>query len=747
MSEPQDKELTINDLLIIVHRRRKLLFGVAMGLFCLAILYCSIATKRYEAAGTIQVQKDSSDSMGLESMLSGAAGDATDALSANINISTQAQILQSESLALRTIDDLHLEGTYDFQPHWRPWTWLFGLFSSKSPAEPANLRLEDAPNRRRNALRAFEKNLKVTPISGTRLIEITYTNPDPKLAAAVVNKLTQALIDFNFQTRFNATNQASEWLRGQIGDLRKDSEDLQRQVSNLQSQSGVYALGNIDASGKEIAYSGVLDQLQQKTGELSQAEQNRILRGAILRAAESGDAEMLSGLAGNSMVGAGQSSSNSLQLLQSLRQQETAQRSALAEAEIKYGTSYPKIAEMNANLAGVQTSIRQEVARIKGRAKSDYSIAQQTETASRAAYNQAKTAADKLNDKAIEFAIVRQEAESSRKLYENLLAKLKEAGVLEGLKSSNITIVDSSRVPAKPAKPKVMLILVGGLLGGLFLGFIASFVVDAMDNKIHSVYDVEEITGSDLLGVTPYIETSSLASSGKFGNGLITRDDPQSPFAEAIRAIRTSITLTRSKGGGRVILVTSSLQGEGKSSISSNLAAALAQTNKKVLLIDSDLRKGTVRQKLQLPKKQGFSELLAGVEKDPTFVQVDGLSSLYVLQSGSVPPNPSELLELPVLDEWLSKWRKDFDYVVVDSPPILPVTDAIILQSYADATLLVARSGVTERPQLRRSQQMLGKQGQHFVGVVLNGLKMQDGSYYGYYGYHKYTYVDRRDNA
>lgn len=740
MSESQDKELTINDLLIIVRRRRKLLFGVAMGLFCLAILYCAIATKRYEAAGTIQVQKDSSDSMGLESMLSGAAGDATDALSANINISTQAQILQSESLALRTIDDLHLEGTYDFQSHWRPWTWFFGLFSSKNPVEPVNLRLEDAPNRRRNALRAFEKNLKVTPISGTRLIEITYTNPDPKLAAAVVNKLTQALIDFNFQTRFNATNQASEWLRGQIGDLRKDSEDLQRQVSNLQSQSGVYALGNIDASGKEIAYSGVLDQLQQKTGELSQAEQNRILRGAILRAAQSGDAEMLSGLAGNSMVGAGQSSSNSLQLLQSLRQQETAQRSALAEAETKYGTSYPKIAEMRANLAGIEASIRQEVARIKGRAQSDYGIAQQTETASRAAYNQAKAAADKLNDKAIEFAIVRQEAESSRKLYENLLAKLKEAGVLEGLKSSNITIVDSSRVPAKPAKPKVMLILMGGLVGGLFFGFIASFVVDAMDNKIHSVYDVEEITGSDLLGVTPYIETSSLASSGKFGNGLITRDDPKSPFAEAIRAIRTSITLTRSKGGARVILVTSSLQGEGKSSISSNLAAALAQTNKKVLLIDSDLRKGTVRQKLQLPKEQGLSELLAGVQKEPMLTQIDGLSTLYVLQSGSVPPNPSELLELPVLEEWLVKWRKDFDYIVVDSPPLLPVTDAIILHSHADATLLVVRSGVTERPQLRRSQKVLGRKDQHFVGVVLNGLKKQDGSYYGYYGYRKYTY-------
>lgn len=746
MNELHKKELTINDVLIVFRRRYKLWATVTVAIFLLVCFYCAIATRRYEAAGTIQVQKDSSDMMGLENMLSGAADGASDAVSSSINISTQAQILQSETLALRAIEELNLEGTYDFQSHWRPWSWLFAIFSPKGLAESASLTLENAPGRRRRAVKTFEKNLKVKPVSGTRLVEISYTNPDPVLASSVVNKLMQALVDFNFQTRFSATNQASGWLRGQIGDLRKDSEDLQRQMSELQSQSGVYALGNIDSTGKEIAYSGVLDQLQQKTQALNQAEQNRILRGAILRAAQNGDAEMLSGLAGNSIVGPG-AANNSLQLLQSLRQQESAQKAALAEAEAKYGASYPKIAEMHASLHGVQNSIQQEVERIKGRARSDYAIAQQSESASKADYEKAKQEADKLNDKAIEFAIVRQEAESSRKLYEELLAKLKEAGVLEGLKSSNITIVDPGRIPDRPAKPKVFLLLAGGLSLGMFVGMLISLIVDAMDNKLHSVYDVEEILGQDVLGVVPQIESIQPLKYGSSQLHLMTFFEPKSTFSEAIRAIRTSILLTRAGSRAHVILVTSSLPGEGKSVLSTNLSVAMAQTGKKVLLVDSDLRKGSIRKRLLLEKNSGFAELLAGVQENPSFLQLDALPMLSILQAGNVPPNPSELLGSPELGKWIDRWRQEFDYIVFDTAPILPVTDAMILHPLVDVTLLVTRSGVTERPQLRRSSQILQQEKSCYVGVVLNALRAQDESYYGYYGYRKYAYEYGEDDA
>jgi capsular exopolysaccharide synthesis family protein len=666
------------------------------------------------------------------------AGGASDALQANIMIQTQASILGSDTLALRTIENLHMEGTQDFLPRWSPLNWLIALVSPKGISDPPGAPLEDAPARRRAVLKVFAKNLRVKPVAGTRLIEIDYLNPDPHLAAAVVNELTQGLIDYTFQTRYNATTQASSWLTGQLSELRKQSEALQAKVVGLERESGVYSLGTVDAQGREQAYSGVLDRLQQATTALSLTQQNQILKGAIAQAAESGDAEMLSGLSGNSMVG-NVSMNNTLALITSLRQQEATEQAALREAEAKYGASYPKLTELRANLADVQHSIQQEVERIKKRAQSDYAVAVQAEAKTHAEYDRAKEEADKLNDKAIQYAIVRQDAEESRQLYEDLLRRLKEAGVLEGLKSSNITVVDPGRVPARPKKPNVPLYMFAALAGGLFLGCVGALLVDTLDNKISSINEVEALTGQTLMGATPLIETVTRATRGAGTAQLAALDDPQSTFAESLRAIRTAILLTGGADSSRVILLTSSIPGEGKTTISANLAVVLAQTNRRVLLVDVDMRKGGLRRRLGAKTSTGLSELLAGQLQTPELSKVPGLPNLDFLQSGTPPPNPSELLDLKIAD-WLAIWRKQYDFVVLDGPPLLPVTDAQIISPFVDVTLLLTRSGLTERAQLLRSYRILTQPNKHFVGVIVNGLRPQDESYYGYYGYRKYAY-------
>jgi len=690
------------------------------------------------ATGTIQIQKESSDGLGLDSLMSDAGG-AADALQANIIIQTQANILQSDVLALRTIEDLHLEGSNDFRPRWSPVGWLLGFISPKGHPDRPGVALKDAPQRRARALSVFEKNLKVKPVSGTQLIEINYSNPDPQLAAAVVNDLAQGLIDYTFQTRYNATNQASGWLAGQLSELRKQSEELQSKVVNLERQSGVYSLGTVDAQGREQAYSGVLDQLQQATLALTQAKQSRILKESIARAAESGDAELLSGLAGNGLAGTNSSMSNSLALIQNLRQQEATQKAALKEAEEKYGSSHPKLAEIRANLAGIERSIQDEIVRIKGRAESDYKVALQQENETKAQYDSAKAAADKLNDKAIEYAIVRQDADQSRGLYEDLLKRLREAGVLEGLKSSNITVVDPAAPPAKPTKPNIPIYMAGALGGGLFFGCMGALLLDTLNRRIEDIAAVEELTGGRVLGATPLIEGSAGQPALQSGSQLATLHDPQSTFAEALKSIRTSILLTGSRRSSRVILVTSSIQGEGKTTISANLAIVLAQSNRRVLLVDMDMRRGSLRRKMDLPASHGLSELLAGQDKQPTFQYVKDLPNLTVLLSGTPPPNPSELLD-SYMEEWIAVWRNEYDYVVLDGPPLLPITDARIVHPFADVTILIARSGMTERPQLERSYALLSHSPNNFVGVVLNGLRPQDESYYGYYGYRKYAY-------
>jgi polysaccharide biosynthesis transport protein len=361
LDKTPDKDLTLGDLIAIYRRKREIFFGVVIAAFLLGATYCLICTRRYTAVGILQVQKESSDAMGLDSIMSSAT-DAPGGLDQNINLETQANILQSDTLALQTIEDLHLEDSRDFQHRWNPIGWVMNFVTPSGPPDPLGASIEDSPARQSRAIKIFSDRLKVKPIGGTRLIEIDYVNSNPKLAAAVINKLMQSLQDYTFQTRFDATNQASTWLSNQLGDLRKQTEDLQAQVTQLQEESGVYSFGTTDAEGREEAYSGIIDQLQQSTQALQLAEQNRILKGAIAQAANSGDAEMLSGLAGNTLNSPSQN--NTLALIQSLREQQVTQLASLQEAEAKFGPGYPKLAEMRANLAAITTAINNEVDRI-----------------------------------------------------------------------------------------------------------------------------------------------------------------------------------------------------------------------------------------------------------------------------------------------------------------------------------------------------------------------------------------------
>lgn len=740
MAPIRDHELTLRDLFRIYRRRRRIIFATVISAALICALYCALCTRRYQATGIIQIQSESADGLGLASLLNDATAP-SDALQASIAIQTQATILQSNTLGLRAIHNLHLEETEDFRPRWSPLGSILNLLSPKGAPDKAGVDLTDAPQRRVHALSVLGANLKVKSLPGTKLIEVSYLNPDPHLATSVVNEMMSGIVDYNFQTRYNTTSQTSTWLTGQLTELRRQTEDLQGKVVALERESGVYSLGTVDSQGHEQAYSGVLDQLQQATMALTQAQQNRILKGAIATAAKAGNAEMLSGLAGNSLSASGGSSSvaNSLTLIQNLRQQEATQQATLQSEETKFGASYPKLIELRAAVAGLQRSIQEENERIKGRAESDYSVAVETEARTRDQFQRSKQQADALNDKAIEYVIVRQEADQSRSLYEDLLKRLKEAGVLEGLKSSNITVVDPGRVPAKPKTPNVPIFMVASFAIGIILGTLLALLIHALDNRLSNISEVEELTGHGIIGALPYMDKLARTAPSEEGSPLTTIGDPHSTFSEAIRSVRTALLLTGGADTSRVILVTSSIPNEGKTTFSANLAVVLAQLNRKVLLVDLDMRRGALRRNLVLPHSSGLSELLAGQKSAPEMVSIDGIPHLDVLLSGPPPPNPSELLDRSI-NHWLCIWRERYDFIVLDGTPVLPVTDALIVNPRVDITVLMARASLTERAQLERSYGTLVENSKHFVGVVLNCLRADDDSYYGYYGYRNYSH-------
>jgi capsular exopolysaccharide synthesis family protein len=756
------QELTISGLLIVLKRR--LPFIIVTTLFCvsIAVFLCIFMTRKYTATSEIQVAKQSSDELGLDGM-KGDGESASDPLEDNIALQTQANILQSDTLALKVIQSLGLDNTWDFQPKFSPVGWVLGLVSPRGPHDSPGASLEDSPARRTRVLNVFERHLKVQPLGGTRLIKISYISSNPQIAAAVINHLTKGLVDYTFQTRYNATNEASQWLAGQMDDLKKQAEDLQRRVVQLQREAGVYSLGTADATGKELAYDATLDRLQQATQALTQATSDRILKGGIYEMVRSGDPEMISGLAGTSLSGASAGVNNSFNLLQTLRAQQATLETQLAADSSKYGSANPRLQDDRASLVGVNSAVKEEIKRIGERAESDYRAAQITESSMQAVYQRQRAAADQLNNKAVEYSIAKQEAAESRGLYQTLYQHLKEAGVIEGLRSSNVTVVDPGRVPAKPSQPNIPVYLGLSLLGGLFFGSAGALFLDSIDDRVQSMEMIERSLNTPLLGVIPSAalsgwrrgsELSPPKRAKRLADGISIMSPPgvavpapeasNTAFSESLRSLRTALLLSRSSAPPKVILITSAAESEGKTTISLHLAAALVRNHSKVLLVEADMRCPTLSSRLSISGDRGLSNMLSGDQENLEVRPFADLSDLAIVPSGPTPPYPAELLGSSRMKELIERWSKAYDFVIIDSPSVLAVTDAAVLSKLADITLLITRHAQSTQKSLERAWHTLRIDPETKVGVVLNAVRRDSAAFGDYFGYYGNSYYGKR---
>jgi len=764
-----NNELTIQGLLLILKRRRRQIawaVSICFALGVIASIYFFIKP-RYRAEGEIEIQKSVTDGLGLENLTgpSPDSADSADALSANISLQTQAKILESDSLALKVIKDLDLERTEDYRAIFNPVAWALDLLTPKSTLDPPNATLENAPRRREHAIKVFEKHLKIKPESGTRLIHIRYTSTDPKIAAAVVNDLAKSLVDYTLQSRIAATSQASGWLSVQLDDIKKQAEKLQGKVEQLQRESGVYSLGISDAQGKEMAYSATLDRLQQATQGLSAATSNRILKGALYKSVENGDPELISGLAGSSLAGESPAVNNSFLLLQNLRTQQAALASQVASDSSKYGSANPKLIDEEASLDSINAQIKSEVHRIGERASNDYKAAQVVEDKIRTVYDEQRKTADNQNDKAIALLIARQEATDARGLYQTLYSHLKEAGVIEGLRSSNVSVVDAGQTPAKPL-PDILICLGLSLFIGCFIGASSALFNEATNNRIEGMETIEKALHAPILAVLPATAGKTLdgglgalasnlrrqlASGGKETEvgRLAVLDGPNSAYVEALRGLRTSLVLPRSGIPSKTILITSAGEKEGKSTLSMNLAAVLELNGSRVLLIDADLRSGGLsgymgfeRQSYGLidHEKRGLSDALITSSEPAILTPFPEFPKLSALPAGSAVRYPAELLSSDRMKALIQAWSESYDYVLIDSPPVLAVTDALILARLADKTLLVTRHGKSTQMSLERAYRILHDVEGRNVEVVVNDVSRNSTSFSQFYGYQGTSY-------
>jgi polysaccharide biosynthesis transport protein len=732
----------------VLVRRRLVVLRTTVVLVAIAALTCVLVTRRYTAIAEIQIQQPQP---ALAGDVAPASASAADPSASSTNLQTQTTVLTSPAIAMRVIEDLHLEDAAAFKPHFTLSGLLTRLVSPPPPPDSPGATLETSPRRRDRMLKQFSDGLDVHIVPGTRVMEIAFSCSDPNLAAQIVNRLVDSLEQYSSQAGSSEVSQASKWLEAQLADLKLQTDALQQKLIQMQRGTGVVEIagGGADGATHGEGYSSTVDQLQKSNDAVAQAQNNRILKGAIYEVVKSGNPETIMGLPQNTALsGAASGMGADLATMSNLRTQEAAINAQISDLMAKFGPAYPKVDELKEQKASIETSINEEIKRMGERAHNEYLIAQHVEATAREVRDGEKQHAAEVNDKTVQYELVRQQYEQSRNTYDKLLAKLKEANAMQGFHTNTIQVVSAAYAPSLPSVPNVPLYMGGSVAAGLFLGCLVAFLVDAMDTRIGDIQSFHSLLGQSPFGILPAfaVKRRPMHLSGYSvalppGESIAALKDPHSGYVESLRALRTTLLSTRGGPPPQVVLITSSVEGEGKSTLSANLAVVLAQQGKRVLLVDSDLRRPNLHVLFDSATEVGLSSVLAGQVApdaiDPALVRLDQAPGLDILMAGPIPAFSAELLGSSKMKRALDLWRRSYDFVILDGAPVLPVTDAVVLSAFADTTLLVARHQSTQQQSLDLSIRTLRAQlgSSHQIGVVLNGVELKADSYYKYYGY------------
>src|SRR5580698_5881899 len=726
-------ESALGEYMRVLLKRKWTVLACLVAIFSVVAIASLKMTPVYEASGSIEINKPDSSLVNFNN-------------SPTFNLEyydptemeTEVMILQSDLLATQVVKELAL----DRRPE----------YGGTTAALPSALDLAPDPlqadtGRTSSLLSSFRGNLKVSLSPNTHIIKVSFRSPDKDLTANVVNTVMSTYAENNFKSRFDSTMQASDWLSKQLVDLQMKVETSQEKLVRYQKEHEILGIDE-----KQNITTSKLDELNKA---LTSAESERMDKESIYRLVQAGDTDTIASAASvlDSAGGGTQSS-----LLESLRTKAADLKIQSAELSTQFGPSYPKVAQINNQLKEIDTQLLAETRKVGGKIKGQYMAALQREDMLHDALEKQKQEANKLNESAIEYSLLKRDVETNRQLYEGLLEKLKEAGVSAGLKSNNFRIVDSARVPNGPIEPNVPRNLGFAFILGSMSGIGLAFLLEGLDNTVRTTEQAQMISGLPPLGMIPMgSRTAREGASGKRlviatskeAVELVAQVRPQSQMAESYRALRTSLLLTSVGAPPRVIMVTSALPQEGKTTTSINCAVVLAQKGVRVLLIDADLRRPSIHKTLGMGPRSGLSNVLTGSSTlEQTFTRTSILPNLFILPAGTPPPNPAELLASSNMRDVLERLRNEYDHVVVDTPPSLSVTDAVVLSPRADAVVLVIRSGQTTKQALRRSRDILAQVNAKVVGVLLNAVDLSSPDYYYYYEYKgKYASYYRDESA
>jgi succinoglycan biosynthesis transport protein ExoP len=702
-------QLSIVDICRILAKRKALILTFAAIVLGAVAAYTFLKTPMYEGVARLQIDPTRSTSLGLDD-----GKDKVESSEVDGRIKTEVAIIQSDTVAMEVMKALQLYADPNFAGKDTIRTLIKDL-------------AELTPPQRRRLLERFKDDLTVKTIPATQIVEIGFRSPDPVLATNVANSIIDEYLQRNLAARVKGTAQVSQWVLGQMQEIRANTTAAQDKLAVFQKENNLL--------GTDESDNIVTDRLKQLNEELTQAEADRIVKEGRFRLANPGNAELIGSLTPSTT-------------LQVLRTQEADLRAQYAQLSAKFGSGYPKLRELQEEIAHVETAINAEGENIKTRLANEYDAAAKSESMIRRQFEQQKAEAYKLNEHVAQYAILKHEVEAGQQLYDTLQLNLTTAGITSGLASSFVDVIDRAQVPDKPVEPKKGLYLALGLGGGLFGGLLLGLIRDSFDDTIRTSEELEAVAAMPELVSVPFLsalakknrkELKSARSLFSLGSSFspMPHRDPNSPGVESFRALCSIILLSSSQNLMKTLVITSATPGEGKSTVSFNLATALAQRGKKVLLVDADLRSFSVRSQLGAVCPTLGSMCMAGGPDHPRYRPIANLPNLNVVPAGFRPTDPTELLDSLRMQELMTAWRAEYDHIIIDTPPVLPFADALVLAARADGVILVARSDMSRASALLRAREVLARSGANILGLVLNAVRSRE-------YYYEYPTADRQ---
>lgn len=712
-----NEEISLQDIFHTLWLRKRLLAAVTCLLSMTAALIIFQLVPRYTATAQLLIGINSAKVLNIEEVLSAD-------FSGDKAVIGEMEVLKSRELAHRVIESLRLDQYEEFNSELRKpgflsqfsvknllpesWQEAMGLIKPDDRSEE-----EKAAARLTSLTDTFLAKLKVSQVLRSQAITVAYESEDPKLAAKIANEIADKYIVGQLQAKFDATKKATGWLNDQLGELKQKVEFSERAVEQFRREHGLVEVQ------KEVGLSQ--QQLADINSQLVIARAGRAEAEAKYRQVE---AILKTGRDIDSVADVLNSS-----LISSLRGQEAEVQRKYSEMLVEYGKKHPRMIQMQAELTDIQSKIRSEVQKIAASLRNSLEVASSREGSLAASLKQmeAKTGGNKQDE--VQLRALEREAAANRTLFETFLSRFKETASTQGIEQADARIISFAEIPLAPSFPKKNLLLTISVIGSLFFAIALVFVLDMLNPGVRSPEQVQELFNMATLGIVP-----------KVRDKLVVHDyllqKPHSSLAEAINTLRISLSLLNPDAKVKTLLVTSSVPEEGKSTLALLIARHSAKAGQKVVLVDTDLRRPTIEKSFNIKEAQpGLTDLLMQHDLLASDVLIsDEASGLKILSRGKASyVNPTDLFASLRMKAIINELQNQFDLVIMDSPPVMPVPDAKVLTTLVDKTIFVLNWDTTPRKVIHSALQQLHRDGQgNIAGVVLQQVDLRQ---YGRYGY------------